>query len=114
MTIQFIFLWVCLLAFSIPAFVFGIKKLILQKAMIAKFAAWGYSKTFMFLIGLVEVLAAIGVLFSTTRNWSLYVYCVLLVGAVYTHIKAKDAKKDILAPVFVFVLSATIFILNTL
>jgi putative oxidoreductase len=112
MTITQIILWVCIAAFTVPALIFGIKKMILQEGMIVKFNNWGYNKYFMWLIGLIEVSAAIGILFSTTRNWCLYIYCVLLVGAVYTHLKAKDSKKDVMAPIFVFLLSTVIFLLN--
>jgi putative oxidoreductase len=112
MSIVQIILWVCIEAFSIPAFIFGFKKMILQNEMIVKFEAWGYHKYFMWLIGFVEVGAAIGVLFNVTRNWSLYIYTILLFGAVYTHLKAKDSNKDKMAPIFVFLLSTTIFLLN--
>jgi hypothetical protein len=112
MTITQIILWVCIAAFTIPALIFGIKKIILQKEMIVKFNNWGYNKYFMWFIGIIEVSAAIGILFSATRNWSLYIYSVLLVAAVYTHIKARDSKKDVLAPIFVFLLSTVIFFLN--
>jgi putative oxidoreductase len=112
MIIAQIILWICIAAFSIPALIFGIKKIILQKGMILKFEHWGYNKYFMWLIGFVEVIAAIGILFHSTRNWSLYMYSILLVGAVYTHLKAKDSNKDVMAPLFVFLLAAVIFSLS--
>jgi putative oxidoreductase len=112
MPIAQIILWICIAAFSIPALIFGIKKMILQKEMIVKFNQWGYNKYFMWLIGFVEVIAAIGVLFHSSRNWSLFIYSILLVGAMYTHLKAKDRKKNVMAPIFVFVLETVIFLLN--
>ena len=112
MNIAQIILWICFAAFSIPSFIFGFRKIILQKEMIIKFHNWGYHTYFMWLIGLIEMVISIAVLFTTTRNGSLYIYFILLIGALYTHIKAKDSKKDTMAPIFVFLLSTIIFIFS--
>ena len=110
MEIKTIIFWVLLIAFIIPGFIFGSKKLFAHKQSIGHFNRWGYPLWFMHLLGLVEIIACCLMLFNQTRIYGITVFPVILAGAVYTHVKHKDSKKQIMAPVFVGLLLLVIFL----
>ena len=112
MDIKTILLWVCIIVFALPALFFGFQKVKQNPELLTNFTRWGYPKLFMILLGATEIVTAIGLFFSPTRLSAIYVYGIILVGAIFTHLKAKDKIKDVIAPVFVSVLLAVIYFLQ--
>ncbi len=104
--------WVLLLAFVLPTYYFGYTKLMVQKDKMESFTHWGYSIWFMKLLGLVEIIAGTCLLFSPTRYVGIALLAIILVGAVVTHIRYKDPRKDMLTPIFVGAHLLVIFILS--
>lgn len=53
--------------------------------MVAEFAAWGYSSTFMYIIGALEIAGAIGLFIPVLRRPAALGLAGIMVGAAYTH-----------------------------
>jgi putative oxidoreductase len=100
-TIVTIIFWILVVAFIIPGYVHGVQKIVAQKEKVETVTKWGFSLTFMKLLGWVEVIGSTLLFFPQTRLLSIPIYTVILSGAVYTHIKNHDAKKDRMVPIFV-------------
>ena len=100
-TIITIIFWVLIAAFIIPGYMHGFQKIFSQQQKVETFTKWGFSLTFMKFLGWVEVIGSSLLLFPQTRLFAIPLYAILLSGAVYTHIKNNDAKKDTMTPVFV-------------
>ena len=101
MEIKTIILWLIIVAYVVPGFIFGYQKLIGQKQKIEQFIRFGYPLWCMRLLGLTEILTCILMLFNSTRIWGIFIFSIILMGAVYTHLKVKDPKKEVMTPVFV-------------
>lgn len=112
MDIKTITLWVCIIIFALPSLFFGFQKVRQNKEIWANFIRWGYPKSFMIFLGATEIVAALGLFFIQTRLYCIYVYGIILIGAIGTHLKAKDKMKDLLPPIFVLGLLIAIYFLN--
>lgn len=100
-TIITIIFWILIAAFIVPGYIHGFQKIFAQKEKTEAFTKWGFSLTFMKFLGWVEVIGSSLLLFSQTRLLSIPVYAVVLSGAVYTHVKNNDNKKNTMVPIFV-------------
>jgi uncharacterized membrane protein YphA (DoxX/SURF4 family) len=114
MNLTTVLFWICVVAMAGPAVFFGYQKMIQNTEKTTDFARWGYPKWFMVALGMVEILAGIGFLFPATRPYCIATYAIILVGAVATHLKAKDPMKDVMKPIFVGVLLLAIYFLQPL
>ena len=113
MAIQIIF-WVLIVAFVIPGYIFGFKKLFGHKESVEAFKRFGYPLWFMHLLGLAEVTGSTLMLFNPTRIYGIALFPVIIAGAVYTHLKVKDAKKVVMKPILVGLQLLVIFLLTFL
>ena len=111
MDIKSISLWVCILIFVLPSLFFGFQKVIQNKEISDNFKRWGYPKIFMILLGSIEIATAIGLFFTQTRQICIYIYGLILLGAIFTHLKAKETK-ELIAPICVLGLLIAIHFLN--
>ena len=100
MAIQIIF-WVLIAAFVIPGYIFGFKKFFAHKQSVENFKRFGYPLWFMHLLGLAEIAGSSLMLFNPTRIYGIAIFPVIIAGAVYTHLKVKDAKKVVMKPILV-------------
>jgi len=66
------------------------------------FSDWGYSSGFCLVIGILELIGAIGILFARTSIYASYGLFGLMIGAIITH-AINDPFGQILRP-FVFML----------
>jgi len=101
MVVKTIILWVLLASFIIPSLIFGYQKLVGEKQKIELFKRFGYPLWCMRLLGLIEIIACIMMLFNPTRLVGIVMFPVILAGAIYTHLKFNDPKKEVMTPVFV-------------
>jgi putative oxidoreductase len=113
MDIKTISLWVCIILVALPSLFFGFQKIKQDQKTLNQFIGWGYSKVFMILLGVAEITTAIGLLFSQTRLYAIYFYGVILIGAIFTHLKAKEGAKSLIAPISVLVFLIVIYFLNS-
>ena len=66
--------------------IMGVPKLSALSDVIHQFEHWGYSETFMYLIGAVEFLGAILLLMPRIRLLAASVLSAIMAGAIYTHL----------------------------
>ena len=107
-----ILLWILIAAFLVPVYLQGFQKVILQKEKVALFSRWNYSLRTMQLLGIIEIAGGTLLLFPSTRLFTIPFYAVLLSGAVYTHAKHNDTRRNTLVPVLVGLHLALILLLN--
>ena len=110
MEIRTIILWVLIIAYVIPGFIFGFKKLSGAAEATGHFKRWGYPLWTMHLLGFLEIACGVLLLFAQTRMYGIITYAIILTGALYTHIKARDPKNIRMKPVFVGVILVGIFL----
>jgi uncharacterized membrane protein YphA (DoxX/SURF4 family) len=108
MEIKIILFWLLLLTMAAPSLIFGIAKIISKKDKIELFQRLGYPMWFMKLVGLGEVATAIGLLFEPTRTIAILLSAIILIGAVLSHVRAREPKEAV-APAFVLAHLAIIF-----
>ncbi|MDO3645168.1 DoxX family protein [Mucilaginibacter sp. L3T2-6] len=110
MEIKTIILWVLIIAYIIPGFLFGFKKLSGNAEATGHFKRWGYPLWTMHLLGFIEIACGVLLLFAQTRMYGIIAYAIILAGALYTHIKARDPKNIRMKPVFVGMILLGIFL----
>ncbi len=84
--IKSIIAWVLSALLSAGFVLAGVMKFIAGPAMARRFEAWGYSPKFALLIGILEVLAGLLVLFPRFAIWGAALIIILMLGATYTHL----------------------------
>lgn len=75
--------------------------------MIESFRNWGYSATFMYVVGVLEIAGAVMLLLPRFRLYGAILISLLMVGATFTHVRAGEW---IMAPgpILMLVLAVTI------
>lgn len=109
MEIKVIVFWVLLIAMAGPFFFFGFAKVVSKPDKVELFNRLGYPIWFMKLIGFGELAAAVCLLFPPTQPFSIGLSAIILVGAIGSHIRAKEPK-EAMAPTFVFLHLVAIYI----
>jgi putative oxidoreductase len=112
MNLTTVLFWLCAVAMAAPAVFHGYQKLTQNPEKTTDFARWGYPKWFMVALGATEILGGIGILFPISRPYCIATYAVILVGALATHLKAKDPMKEVMPPIFVGLLLLVIYFLQ--
>lgn len=85
-------------------------KLVGFPGMEESFLIWGYSKTFMIIVGIIEMALSIMVFAKKTRKIGLAGLIFLMIGALFTHI-SYDEYDQIYTAVFLLVLATCSFAL---
>ncbi len=76
--------WLFILILTFQFLLLGYSKLLGE--MCSFFIDNGYSLSFMYFIGFVEILASIGLFFKPYRNASCFILMIIMIGAMYTHL----------------------------
>jgi hypothetical protein len=105
-------LWILVALFVGPTFYYGYVKMIAEPAKIRKFAAWGYPIKVMQVIGVVEIIGAVSILFPELRLFGIAIWAVILTGAVFTNIIHREPKKELFTQLTVLVHLMLILALN--
>lgn len=85
-------------------------KLVGYQGMEESFLLWGYSKTFMILVGIVELALSIMIFAKKTRKIGLTGLIILMIGALFTHI-SNEEYNQIYSAVFLLVIGTCSFVL---
>jgi len=88
-----VILWISIVCLTVQFLAAGVSKL--SGAWTSRFSTWGYSTTFMYGIGVLEIIGVTGLYFSRTRKWSAVLFIVLMVGAACTHVLNAEAVRVI-------------------
>ena len=76
--------WIAVVGFM----AMGAMKLMGVDMLVQNFQRWGYPGWFLYAIGAVEVMGALGLVFERVRFQAAMVLSMLLVGAIVTHLRA--------------------------
>ena len=74
------------------------------------FLVWGYTKSFMIVVGIIELALSIMIFVPKTRKPGLIGLVILMIGALFTHI-TNDQYEEIYTAVFLLVLASCSFAL---
>ena len=85
-------------------------KLVGFPGMEESFLVWGYSKTFMIIIGVIELILSIIIFAKPTRVIGLSGLVFLMIGALFTHI-SNDEYDQITTALFLLIMSTCSLIL---
>ena len=69
----------------------GILKLAQSEELLEAFHSWGYPTWFVFLVGLIEALCGIFLIFQRTATVGASALLILMVGAIGTHLISHEA-----------------------
>ena len=75
--------------------IFGVSKLMGLEMMVNNFIRWGYPSWFLYVVGGLEVLGAIGLMLPQFRRYAAMGLIALMLGAIFTHIKAGEMSQVI-------------------
>jgi hypothetical protein len=109
METKLIIFWVLLIAMAAPSFIFGFTKVIGKQDKVELFNRLGYPIWFMKLVGFGEIVTALGLFFEPTRMIAIALSATILLGAIFSHVRAKEPKEAI-PPAIVFLHLTTIYI----
>jgi len=90
----------------------GMLKMVELPALVAEFNYWGFPVWVMYVIGLIEIVLAIGVFYLPTRIPSLFAFIALMTGALLVHIVYGEYN-FLIAPIFLSTLCAIIIYLES-
>lgn len=94
----------------------GMLCLINYPELIGSFEKWGYSKIFMYTIGILELTVAIMVFHKPWRKYGILLGIIIMFGAIFTHVKSQEYDQlygPILVLTLLFILFLTELNLNT-
>jgi len=55
-----------------------------------EFLAWGYTAGFAVMVGIAEILGAVGLLVKRTAGWAALGLMVIMLGAIWTHVTHRE------------------------
>ena len=84
------FLWAVTAVLSLLFLIAGLPKLAGVDAAMSQFSDWGFSPTFMVIVGVVEIVGAVLLLFPATASIAAAMLAVVMVGAIVTHAVAGE------------------------
>ncbi len=91
-------------------FIYSSMTIFLMPGWSDQFAVWGYSSTFLYFIGTIELVIAIAVFAKPSRVYGLLGLIVIMIGALYTHL-TNDQPDEIYAAIFMLFLAIGTLIL---
>jgi len=93
-------------------FIYSSMTIFLMPGWSDQFAVWGYSNTFLYFIGTIELIIGIAVFAKPTRVYGLIGLIVIMIGALYTHL-TNDQLDEIYAAIFMLFLAiGTLILIN--
>ena len=87
--------WILVALFVGPTLYFGYAKMMAESAKIRKFATWGYSMKIMQVIGVIEIIGAVSILFPELRLFGIAIWAVILTGSVFSKVVHRESKKEV-------------------
>lgn len=96
MEIKTIIFWALVALLAVPSFYFGYLKLAAKQSKIDQFKAWGFPIWFMRVLGLIEILSTISLVFPKTRIYGIISWTIILTGAIYVNLKNREPKSEVM------------------
>lgn len=98
-------------AVAIIYLVTGLRKLFNYGSVAANFESWGYHPAFMYILGIVEVVGAIGLMITKTRIPAIVGLGVVMLGAIGTHIYSGEYYQ-LLLPLVLLLLLISLLVMS--
>jgi uncharacterized membrane protein YphA (DoxX/SURF4 family) len=70
---------------------FGVPKLMAEPQAVDQFSKYGYPDWFRTIVGIVEVAGGLGLLIPKARKYANFGLIALMIGALFTHVKAEES-----------------------
>jgi uncharacterized membrane protein YphA (DoxX/SURF4 family) len=91
----------------------GMLKLVNYPSIVESFVKWGIPVYFKYVLGLFEILLAIGIFYRPTRKFAILSGFILMTAAIYVHLSNNEAGQ-LYGPVFVCALLISLLISDDL
>jgi uncharacterized membrane protein YphA (DoxX/SURF4 family) len=88
----------------------GLSKLAPSDQQLSNFETWDVSPSFMFFIGICEILGAIGMFIARLRPFATLGLSIILIGAIATHINSDELVMTP-TPTIAFLMTLSVFLL---
>lgn len=87
-----------------------------SKQMVDEFQRYGYSGSFRYFTGFIEVIAAIlmivGIWIDSLAAWGSLLIVITMLGGVGTHMKVKDPVNKMMMPIILLILGLVVFLIH--
>jgi hypothetical protein len=104
--------WILVALFVGPTLYFGYAKMMAEPAKISKFATWGYPIKTMQILGVIEIIGAVSILFPELRLFGIAIWAIILVGSVFAKVIHHKSMKELYTVLTILVHLALILALN--
>ena len=74
------------------------------------FMKWGYSPSFAYIIGFIEVAAVVALFIPKTRKWAILVLIISMIGAAITHLLNSQSSRIIHNIILIVILSGIYYL----
>lgn len=78
-----------------------------------KFSDWGYPDGFLYMIGALEIIAAIMIFIPRFTKWGAYLTGVIMIGASITHLVNGEAREVLSPGIYLIFVAALLLLLRT-
>lgn len=109
-SVKRIVVWVCAALLALQFLAAGIAKL--RVPTLERWHDWGYSDSFMHLIGVLELIGGVGILIPKLRKWAAIGFIGIMLGAAFTHI-THDEIGSLLHVAIVMLLAGSVIWIDT-
>lgn len=109
-----ILIWTLRIVFGMLFLLAGLPKLVGVAAVLERFSEWGYPTQFAYVIGLVEVIAGIGLIVNRTVRYGALLLLAVMAGALFTHALAGEWGRFPIVAIFVIALWAIYYFVPSL
>lgn len=99
-------LWVVQILIAAFFVLQGVAKLSTDGGWAERFAEWGYPDGFVLVIGVVELIAAVGVLIPATAVFGAAILIIVMIGAAFTHLT--NSEPQIITNIVIIVLCSLV------
>lgn len=104
---------VCILFLSAGFLGVGMLKLVNYPSIAASFEKWGIPVVLKYVLGVFELLLAIGIFYKPWRKYAAFSALVVMAGAIFIHV-TNNEMSQLYGPIFVVVLLVSLIISDDL
>jgi len=102
--------WILTILLVVMFCLAGFPKLAGSSVWNRMFVNWGYSHSMLLIVGALECLGAVALLHRRTILWGAAILAVIMVGAGYTHIAAREGYAVLRPALFLGLIGTTVWL----
>lgn len=104
---------ICILFLSAGFLGVGMLKLVDYPSIVTSFQKWGIPVGFKYILGVFEILLAVGIFYKPWRKYAAFSALAVMIGAIFIHV-TNDEMSQLYGPFFVVVLLVFLLISDDL